>query len=508
MRRLLWLLPLIPLLAACGGNPVSPELPEPPPAITEPQLPPTAEEPEAPVAPETPTPDAPPAEELPAEPEVVEPPAEEPGPIPGLVSLVAPTPETEAKILHDEAAGTVTIDQQDQTANPPIVEFVRNGYILEGENWSLSGKMTTDITYNSCSMTFRCGEDEKNFAEFIIQRKQSGTCSVYRNITRNGTRLQTTANEQVLKSLQNNADWPIDFHLLVCDGWLYFFLQEPGEEMMLVTSYAVDWTTSAPQLQLTKNARVTFSDLSMSNHPDSVRSLYQSIAVTGEVKGSAKVLFLGNSGIYFYDTPNTFSRIARQAGYLVEVNTIARGSAYLHMFASSSTDYLAELTQHELKKGYDRVYLQEATSCINSETKGNNTKLAVRDLNKSIQKAGSKTVLYVRAPMNNYTGGRNPLIAGQQYDELFTPLGQELNSEYCYVNRAFALAYKELDINLWHSDDAHQNDKGTYLAACVLFSSLFDTSCQVLPNDCLSAEEAQALRNIADRVVLEGVIPW
>jgi len=311
----------------------------------------------------------------------------------------------------------------------------------------------------------------------------------------------------VLNSLQDAVSWPVDFQLIGCDGWLYFFLQEPGEKMELVTSYAVDWKTSSPRFELTKNAKVTFSNLTASNEAAKVRQLYQSLAVSGEVQGSAKLLFLGNSGLFYYDTPNTFSRMAREAGYLVEVNTIARSSATLTMFLTSS-DHLHDLAMQELPRGYDMVFLQELSSCINTTDKELATQRAVRALDKLIRENGSKTALYVRAPRNDYGTANTPLNAARQYDELFTPLGQELNAECYYVNRAFALAYKEMGLNLWHTDNAHQNAKGTYLCACVLFATVFDTSCQVLGDDCLPAEEAQLLRSIADRVVLEGVIPW
>ena len=69
-------------------------------------------------------------------------------------------------------------------------------------------------------------------------------------------------------------------------------------------------------------------------------------------------------------------------------------------------------------------------------------------------------------------------------------------------------ARKELGLNLWHTDNAHQNATGTYLCACVLFATVFDTSCQVLGDDGLPSEIAQELRTFADRVVLEGASPW
>jgi len=96
---------------------------------------------------------------------------------------------------------------------------------------------------------------------------------------------------------------------------------------------------------------------------------------------------------------------------------------------------------------------------------------------------------------------------GEKKDEI-QPLGRELDVTCTYVNRAYALAYQTTDIHLWYKDQIHSNNKGAYLAACVMFSTLFNTSCQVLGDDDLPAEEALALRTIADQVVLEGKLPW
>jgi hypothetical protein len=77
-----------------------------------------------------------------------------------------------------------------------------------------------------------------------------------------------------------------------------------------------------------------------------------------------------------------------------------------------------------------------------------------------------------------------------------------------YVNRAFTLAYQENnDVNLWYSDDAHSNARGAYLTACVLFATYFNTSCENVGDDGLPAADAAFLREIADRVVLQGEMP-
>lgn len=477
-------------------------------ACSAPAAPAAPEEPAIPAAPPAEVPEVPelPAPQVPAEPEVVEPP-EEPGPLSGLLTLVSPTAATEAKLTQDLQAGTAVIDQMDQTEDPPTVQFVRNGYVLEGESWYVSGSMTTDITYNSCKMTIVCQADEKNFSEFFISRRQNDTCSVNRALTRDGIRYQNNLDEIVTEALQKDASWKVDFYLIFTGGYLYFFIQEPGEVMELITSYCVNWKSCTPRLEVTKNAKVTFSDLSVSNDPEEVAALYNSIAVVGELKGEKSLLFFGNSTLFFYDTPNTLSRLARQAGYKVEVNTLLRSSAALKHFVDP-TDVISGLLQEELQKDYDYVLFQVLSTSINNAGNQQLCRTAAKVLIKNIRESGSEPMIYVRPPRNDYGSNNTPDNASWQFEQLLAPVAEELGVKNCYVNRAWTLNRQEGSTNLWYKDAAHQNARGSYLAACVMFATLFDTSCQVLGDDGLPSEIAQELRTFADRVVLEGASPW
>jgi len=420
--------------------------------------------------------------------------------------VVNPTEVQLKKCSEDTKAGTVTLLQGKEMVNGPVIDFLHRGEVLDSEAWAISGTIKMTLSAGSGSASFRCWSDDKNYAEFILDRSVSGT-EVLRYIVREGVRLQESLNEIVTNTLQDGRDWTAKFSMIFCDGFVYLYLQEDGEAMKLITSYGVDWEHCRPRFEVTKNADVEFSALQTLTDPDQVRQYYREISVPGEILGTKRLLFLGNSGIFYYDMPNTFSRLARQAGYLVEVNTIAQSSAALYWFTDPEK-YVRTLMQEELQKDYDLVLIQPQNGVIYDTSNRTRADKNARQLVQEIRDAGLEPWFYVRPPRYTNSDGSDPSQAAWAVDTLFEPLGRELDVTCTYVNRAYALAYQTTDIHLWYKDQIHSNNKGAYLAACVMFSTLFNTSCQVLGDDDLPAEEALALRTIADQVVLEGKLPW
>jgi len=420
--------------------------------------------------------------------------------------VVNPTEDQLQKCTEDIKTGVISLKQGNKLVGGPLIDFLHEGEALESEAWVLSGTLRMTLAAGSGKASFRCWSDKDNYAEFILSRSITGS-EVLRYIVREGHRLQEKMNEIVTNTLQEGQDWTVQFSLIFCDGFVYLFLQEEGEPMKLITSYAVDWEQCRPRFELTSGADVEFSDLQTLTDPEQVREYYREIGVSGEVLGEKRVLVLGNSGIFFYDLPSTLSRLARQAGYLVEANTVAISSANLNWFTESDR-YIYSLKEKELQKDYDIVIMQASTGSINSASLKNTTSQAGIQLAQEIKETGAEPWFLVRAPRNDYTNGLDPVKAAKEYDELFTPMAEWTGGVCTYVNRAWALAYQNTDINLWYKDNQHSNHHGAYLAACVIFSTMFNTSCQVLPDDDLPADEALTLRNIADQVVLEGKTPW
>lgn len=355
-------------------------------------------------------------------------------------------------------------------------------------------------------VTLCATRDSDNTAGFRILRDLDGFNGIRRYIFREGTRLQRRGDEIVLDTPAGD-DWTAELIFLFCEKTVCLFMKQPGGNYELATSYPVDWERCCPVLQVTQGTDAELSDITVMNDPVQVQVLYRRLRKPEAPIETARILFLGNSCIFYYDLPNTFARLAQHAGYYVEVNTVARSSAKIEMFVDSE-DYLYHLARAEMVKGYDTVIFQGLSTDIDTPERQQSVRKASAALAADIRAAGARPYMYNR-PSRLLRNGQNVVRTDSKgYDALYGGISEELDMECAYVNRAFTLAWQEDEnVNLWYRDDAHSSACGCYLAACVLFASYFHTSCEHVGDGGLPAQEAAFLRQIADRVALKGEIP-
>lgn len=218
------------------------------------------------------------------------------------------------------------------------------------------------------------------------------------------------------------------------------------------------------------------------------------------------MLFIGNSATYVQDIPQTLCRLASKAGCCVKAVSCTKGGATLAEHADSDMS-LGRETLEEIAKGYDIVFLQEHSRCITSDANRASAVHACKCLNKAILDSGARTYIYVRPPSGKDIGGYPSYAQCIEYDKLFCEIAAEIAAKNVYVNRAFAYAIQNLPVTLWGDDNAHLSREGAYLAVCVFFSTLFQTSSTVLDHDGLPADVAISLQQTADKIVLERFIP-
>ena len=88
-------------------------------------------------------------------------------------------------------------------------------------------------------------------------------------------------------------------------------------------------------------------------------------------------------------------------------------------------------------------------------------------------------------------------------EEIYTKVGKENNVIVIPVGLAFDIAYQEFpDIKLHQDDGTHPNLKGTYLAACTVFASIYGISPIGLKYNYFGAidvEDKILLQEIADK---------
>ena len=87
--------------------------------------------------------------------------------------------------------------------------------------------------------------------------------------------------------------------------------------------------------------------------------------------------------------------------------------------------------------------------------------------------------------------------------DIYTKVGKENNVLVIPVGLAFDIAYKELpEIKLHHNDGTHPNLKGTYLAACTVFASIYGESPIGLKYDyygAINKDDKKLLQEIAHK---------
>ena len=403
-----------------------------------------------------------------------------------------------------------------ETDEPVSIPFCKDGNTVESDAWAVSLRChirLREVQQRTGVLTLRADHNSDNYACFGILRKLDGFNGFQRYICREGVRLQRKGGEIVMDT-PAGENWTGELTFLFCQQHVCLFMTQPGGSRELVSAYPVNWERCSPMLQLQQSVEAELSGITVTDDPMEVRTLYDRLMKPELPIDTARILFLGNSCLFYYDVPNTLARLARHAGYCVEVNTVARSSAKIEMFVDPE-DYLYSLARAEMAKGYDTVIFQGLSTDIDTPERQQSVHKASAVLAADIRAAGARPYIYSRPPRllrdMDKDGIRESLVVvtnSKAYDALYGGICRELDMGCCYANRAFTLAYQENEkVNLWFRDDAHSSALGCYLAACVLFASYFHTSCEYVGDDGLPSEEAAFLRQIADRVALKGEIP-
>ena len=220
-----------------------------------------------------------------------------------------------------------------------------------------------------------------------------------------------------------------------------------------------------------------------------------------------KVLFVGNSATYVHDIPGMLARLAQKAGYDIECNSVVKGGATLSMHADASLP-LGQKTLNAIQAGHDIVFVQDNGNCVSSDEMRAASIKAAETLAAAIHGSGAKAGIYIRPPYGYETWGNDPVEQCIEFDKHFLAIADSIGSVNVHVNRAFAYAIKNANYNLWGPDNGHTSEHGAYLATCVFFATFFNTSSAVLDSNGLPPEDARDLQIIANKIALDGEMPW
>lgn len=214
-------------------------------------------------------------------------------------------------------------------------------------------------------------------------------------------------------------------------------------------------------------------------------------------------LFIGNSATYVNDLPGMLAALCAKLGIQITQKQIAFGGRFLKHHAADPA------ILEEIARGYDAVFLQENGNAMITKEERAASEAACKILVDAAHQAGSQCYFYVRPPYGILLGSYQSFEQCKLFDEHFTPMADQWGVRRAYINRAFAYSIKHHEMPLWGEDNAHTSVRGAYLAVCTFYASIFGRSATELDNGYnLPDEEVAILRKIADKIALEGVIPW
>ena len=230
------------------------------------------------------------------------------------------------------------------------------------------------------------------------------------------------------------------------------------------------------------------------------------------------VLFIGNSYTYYNDLPDMLSKISSSFGDSIfhDQNTPGGYSLYAHSQDQLSIDKINQ-------QNWDYVVLQDQSQ---------RPSLSPAYVSTAVFPYAQQLVDLIyqnyncSEPLFYMTWGRKngDLTNCVNYPPVCTYLGMQERLRDSYISMGInnnatvspvGIAFKNaiaLDstIELYNNDNSHPSIYGTYLAACVFYSTIFKKSSigSLFVPSAISASDALFLQQIASSTVLDSVLTW
>ena len=239
------------------------------------------------------------------------------------------------------------------------------------------------------------------------------------------------------------------------------------------------------------------------------------------------VLFLGNSLMYYNDMPLLFERISASMGKKVNVKSVTKGSATISDFADERTEVGSQAIPLLKNNKWDYVIIEPSRRISPYE---NTVKEAELSSAKKIQElaraAGGEVLLYSVWGNNNGTVVEYKAVTPVNMPEVATHLmGRKPHTKFMHeVNLELAAALGDVkvalagyafenciakypELNLYHSDERHPSPIGSYLAAAVIYATVFGEKVENIPYAISAAPANGVIEGIANDTVFGGLVP-
>jgi hypothetical protein len=222
-----------------------------------------------------------------------------------------------------------------------------------------------------------------------------------------------------------------------------------------------------------------------------------------------RVFFIGNSYTSVNDLPYMFAGLAWSGGHRVETAIQAPGGWTLldHSTSPQTAGVLAG-------SRWDYVVLQEQSEIPSIESDRQSLMYpAARDLVSLVRGAGASPVFFVTwAHRDGWPGNGMPDYTSMQtaIDDGYLFIAHEQHAAIAPVGFAWSeVVGQEASPDLWQGDGSHPTTKGTYLAACVFYATIFRASPVGLTyHPWLSDGDAAQAQQAAAATVLDDPLRW
>lgn len=227
-----------------------------------------------------------------------------------------------------------------------------------------------------------------------------------------------------------------------------------------------------------------------------------------QVENPLRVLLIGNSYYYYNNSlHNHLKRMVAAGDPTIKESTIEYKSATISgaSLAHHPVEWFVTPGQLGIKGGFELVVFADGSAAPLSETRRVESRRLLREHAATVRKHGAQVALYMThayvAP-HRQTKPENLAMTARHYVEA----ANEIGAMVIPVALAFEEAYRQRpDVSLHMTyDGSHPNALGTYLAACVTYSSIYDRPCQGNPYNYFgqfSQEDIAFLQSISDAVV-------
>lgn len=219
-----------------------------------------------------------------------------------------------------------------------------------------------------------------------------------------------------------------------------------------------------------------------------------------------RVLCIGNSFTFFFDSEKRLEEIAASEGHGLKAQALTVGGYTFHRHLIDDKT-MGPLVYNQ----YDLVFLQDQsrTPALYGDNPVRCRLVAedARELAERVRIYSPNARVWIEQTWSYENGNYGGFGSFERFDQLLKDgtrmMAEFAGTEVSPIGDAYAIVRAERpDINLYYPDNKHQSELGTYLKSCVNYLLIYGQPFSPNTTSCgYDAEKCAYLRKVAERVV-------